>query len=541
MIKSHIANNPMVAARHVGAIAVLFLLAILQTWPLAAQFGTHLPGTHTGDNVTFAWNLWWMREAVASPAVEFFRTDRLFAPPGTALVLHTHTALLGMAGASLAAPLSVVSALGVLIIGCVFLNGATAYGLAWHVSRSFPASLLAGVTFGLSPVLALKLMGHFNLLCAWTLVLAVWFGLRALESGRTGPALIAGLVAGFTAWADYYLFVYATTVFAVIVAWRNVTARITVERRTKRLAGRVFFGLSVVTFVGAVAIIVSGGLVVTGLPIRISMRSPANLMTASWILLALGIFSTRRVRARFALSVPGQARRDLWVAGCAAIACVIAIAPLARYAVGLWLAGDYVEPPRVWRSAPRGIDLATLVLGPPLHGLVGPAVLARYGRLGIDVIEASAWLGMTAPILTVLALRTPGAVARPSMAGDCPRVLRVGARAVPDDRRRRHRHPSSAAVPPFHPGAGECAHARARPDRGIACHGSPRRVLGSVAAPPHRLPAGGSCRCRAIGDAVPARCHGSAARLCRAGDPWRGDRAGAALWLPGRLRCARCL
>src|SRR2546428_10338019 len=275
MIQSEISDEHMAASRHHAvAIGVLLLLAIAQTWPLVLHLGTHLPGTHAGDNVIFVWNLWWMREAWASPDAAFLHTDRLFAPVGTSLVLHTHSALLGVAGASLAAALPVVAALGVSIIGCVFLNGATAYGLAWHVTRSFPGALLAGVIFGVSPVLALRLMGHFNLLCAWTLVLAVWLGLRALETGRTRAAIAAGLAVGLAAWADYYLFVYAATILGIIAVSRNVTARVTAERRAQRWPGRVFLGLLLTTFLGALAILATGGTVTRDLPVTVSMRSP---------------------------------------------------------------------------------------------------------------------------------------------------------------------------------------------------------------------------------------------------------------------------
>jgi hypothetical protein len=397
----------MIAARHAGALGTLLLLAVLQTWPLAARLGTHLPGLHVGDNVAFAWNLWWMREAWASPGVTFFHTDYLFAPIGTSLVLHTHSALLGAGGASLGAALSPVAALGVAIIACVFLNGAAAYGLAWHVTRSSPAALLAGVIFSLSPVLAVRLMGHFNLICVWTLVLTVWLGLRALESGRTGTAVAAGLGLGLTAWTDYYLLVYAATILGVVLVWRNVTAQVTAERRARRWPGRVLLGLLAVSFLGAVAILVTGGTVMTRLPLPVSMRSPMNLMTASWVLLALSAVTTWRVRVRFAPGLQDRTRRDMQVAACALVACLVVIAPLVSHAWDLWRAGDYVEPPRFWRSAPLGADPATLVLGPPMHGLVGPAVRARYEHLGIDFMECAAWFGMTASILALLALRVP--------------------------------------------------------------------------------------------------------------------------------------
>jgi hypothetical protein len=183
--------------------------------------------------------------------------------------------------------------------------------------------------------------------------------------------------------------------------------QITAERRAQRWPGRVLLMLLAVTFLGAVAILVTGGTVVTRLPLLVSMRSPMNLMTASWTLLTLGAVATWRVRAGFALRAPDRTRGDAWVAGCALLACLAAIAPLAWHAVDLWRAGDYVEPPRFWRSAPLGADPATLVLGPPMHGLVGRAVRARYEQLGIDFVECAAWFGITASILALLALRMP--------------------------------------------------------------------------------------------------------------------------------------
>src|SRR5438093_630885 len=136
MIQSEISDEHMAASRHHAvAIGVLLLLAIAQTWPLVLHLGTHLPGTHAGDNV-----------------------------------------------------------------------------------------------------------------------IAVWLGVRALETGRTRSAIAAGLALGLTAWADYYLFAYAATILAIIAVSQNATTRITVERRASRWPGRVFLVALVMTFLGAVAI-----------------------------------------------------------------------------------------------------------------------------------------------------------------------------------------------------------------------------------------------------------------------------------------------
>ena len=76
-------------------------LAGVWTFPLALRMATNLPGAAPGDNVAFAWNFWWMRQALTTTGVTFFHTDRLFAPFGIDLTLHTHTALPAFVGATL--------------------------------------------------------------------------------------------------------------------------------------------------------------------------------------------------------------------------------------------------------------------------------------------------------------------------------------------------------------------------------------------------------------------------------------------------------
>ena len=52
----------------------------------------------------------------------------------------------------------------------------------------------------------------------------------------------------------------------------------------------------------------------------------------------------------------------------------VLVAPLAVNAVHLIVNGDYVTQQNFWRSAPDGIDLLTLALGNPFHGLWGASV-----------------------------------------------------------------------------------------------------------------------------------------------------------------------
>jgi hypothetical protein len=69
------------------------------------------------------------------------------------------------------------------------------------------------------------------------------------------------------------------------------------------------------------------------------------------------------------------------------------------------LRGEYVTQQYFWRSAPKGIDVATLVLGNPFHGVWGDAVQRLYESRGIDAVESTAWLGVAPVLLAAWALR----------------------------------------------------------------------------------------------------------------------------------------
>ena len=89
--------------RHVPVLAGFAALTIAWLWPVLRQPMEVIPGPGAGDNLTFVWNTWWMRHALANGQSPLW-TSMLFAPSGTGLALNTHFALPALAGAA-AAPL----------------------------------------------------------------------------------------------------------------------------------------------------------------------------------------------------------------------------------------------------------------------------------------------------------------------------------------------------------------------------------------------------------------------------------------------------
>src|SRR5205085_10521884 len=87
------------------------------------------------------------------------------------------------------------------------------------------------------------------------------------------------------------------------------------------------------------------------------------------------------------------------------MAFALAAAPILFNGIRLLRNGDYVSPRYFWRSAPKGIDAAALVLANPFQGLWGGVVQRQYSVARVDAIESVAWLGVVPLILAMYASR----------------------------------------------------------------------------------------------------------------------------------------
>ncbi len=395
--------------RHLAVAVCFAVFALLWTYPLPFRLFSAIPGD-LGDNVDFLWNTWWMREAVRSPAIDFFRTTRLFAPFGADLTLHTHTAFPSWIAAVVFDRLPIVAAHNLVILLLVAANGFAAYLLAWSRLRDHGAALLAGLIFGGAPFLAGHLMGHVNLIAAWTLPLFLLFYLRAVDSslsssptGARAAFVGAALCVAVTAYTDYYYLVYELVLAAGLwlTAIRPVDFHLLPKPAPKALLTAVAI-LLLIDLTTAFAIVVSGGFVGDIAGIHIAATRPTNVLAFGWLLLLIAFLA--RFRPVVAIGWPDRRRgreliRAVWPA---VLALAIGIVPLAILGTRLVLRGDYISAARSWRSGAPGVDLATLALGNPWHPITGPWTRALYQQLGIDKVEGSAWLGV-APLALLIA------------------------------------------------------------------------------------------------------------------------------------------
>jgi hypothetical protein len=395
---------------HVAAAFAMAALALAWSFPIAAVARTHLAGGGFSDNANFLWNLWWMREALGS-SERFFWTPYLFAPYGTDLTLHTHTALNAFAGATMFGGLPPLAALNVTILLSLFLNGFCAYLLAWRITGDTGAALIAGLVFGGSPYLAAHLNGHFNLTSAWTLPL---FALAAFASTtlRRAKALMAtgaaGVILGLTAYIDYYYVVYevAFAVGVFLLAARDWTLVARGATPASLRVARIFLTLAIVDLIVIAGILATGGFDVMAAGVHVLARDVFNPLQILWALLAVAAIAWwRPAMVSHPLEGWQPSRAVIALATIAAIGGAIAL-PILTSGAGLILRGEYVTQQYFWRNAPKGVDAATLLLGNPFHGVWGATVRASYDWLQIDPIESNAWLGIAPLILAGWTIRS---------------------------------------------------------------------------------------------------------------------------------------
>ena len=290
----------------------------------------------------------------------------------------------------------------------MLLNALGAYALVFDVLRDRRVAILAGIAFGGSPYIAAHLLGHFDLLTAWVLPVFALFMRRALEGGRILPAVACGVCVAVAAYSAYYHVVYLA-LFALaytLAAWRAI--RLWREPRAQRQAlftvRLIAIALLALDFFLIVMIAATGGFAFALGGVQVSARSVQNPLFLAWLLGAGWLLTKWRLRVhvqRPATEVFWRGIQALTVT--AAVFAVLSL-PLIAHAFGLMSSGRYVSQVYFWRSAPRGIDVLAPLLGNPFHPLYGRVTTRLYDSLGLDRIEAVAWIGIV-PFVVLLAGR----------------------------------------------------------------------------------------------------------------------------------------
>jgi len=218
--------------RQRGAILVLLaygLLAVVMTWPVAAQLGTHLPGI--GDDLwTHQWTFWWVKQSVLEGHDPFY-TRLLFHPYGVSLAFHNVAWLNIAVWLPLQAAIGGFAAYSLVFIAFLALNGFVMYLLAHELTGSPPAAFIGGLVYGFWPY-TLSHCDHPNLIVVCWIPLVLLYLHRTLEKGRRRDALLAALFLTLTGLTRWHLLIMGGVVvglYVLYVLWSKKSCR---TRRT---------------------------------------------------------------------------------------------------------------------------------------------------------------------------------------------------------------------------------------------------------------------------------------------------------------------
>ena len=171
-------------------IALLYLLlAVLMTWPVAAQLGTAYAGGRS-DLWMHQWTFWWVREALAAGQSPFF-TDLLYFPQGVSLTSHNIAWFNIAVWLPLQAVLGEVAAYNVLFIAIFALNGFTFYLFAREVTGRVRPLSWVGWSSASGPT-RFPIRPPQHDVDFWV-PLTLLFARRALRRGSVAYALLAGV------------------------------------------------------------------------------------------------------------------------------------------------------------------------------------------------------------------------------------------------------------------------------------------------------------------------------------------------------------
>jgi hypothetical protein len=228
---------------HATALAGYLALALVFTWPLAAEFERAIPGDGF-DGLQNYWNLWWVRRALLDLQTSPFFTRDLFFPSGASLYFHTLNFFNGL----WTLPLQLLGGLAVSYNGVVvFAFVLSGYG-AWLLSKEAfrriadggwsswqrdLAAFGAGFVFAFAPVRFAHLLGHMQVLSTeWLPFFVLAYvrmdrrrGGRVTREGRVlGPLLrraaLPAVFLALNALCDWYFVLYGLVLVGLVVVWR---------------------------------------------------------------------------------------------------------------------------------------------------------------------------------------------------------------------------------------------------------------------------------------------------------------------------------
>lgn len=259
--------------RWVGDLAVVagyVALTLFFTYPLVAQFTTHVPGTNV-DDLAFVWNIWWFKHAIFDLGTDPFSTNLIFYPVGVDMAFYTLAVLNDLLALPFVGVVGLVAASNLVLVFAFTMSAYGTYLLLRYLLADVPAvrgvrlaaAFVGGVVFAFAPSrFVYASLGHYNVVSAeWMPFYVLFFirmlrGLQAERDGRrpgSAPgrdAVAAGLFLSLALLVDlgYGFFLLFISLLLLAFTTRTVVFSVSFVRRAVLLALAALVPFSPVLF-----------------------------------------------------------------------------------------------------------------------------------------------------------------------------------------------------------------------------------------------------------------------------------------------------
>ena len=185
-------------------VAGLYLvLAVLMTWPLAADFIGSVPGG-AGDLWQNYWNFWWWKTALLDLGQHPYFSPMIFHPTGGKLIFLTHSPFNMLIALPITATLGPAAAYNFcILLGAldfrfrdVSARARTDLGSAWRFS--------GGAGLRIFPQTMEQILEHLNLVSLQFMPLTLFYFVRLNRVGEAGNVVRTGLCFALSALCSWH-------------------------------------------------------------------------------------------------------------------------------------------------------------------------------------------------------------------------------------------------------------------------------------------------------------------------------------------------
>jgi hypothetical protein len=190
------------ASRNLVVFLGYLLLAVIQTYPLVLQLGTHIPifqeasgwVTDERDPWHSLWLLWYTHYSVVELGRLPFSTDLLFSPKGVGLMYVSFIIISLLCALPLISLVGLIATYNLLILGSLAGSGYATFLLVNYLTQNSRAAFLAGLVFAFSPFHMVRSLEQlFMVMSAVWLPLYVLFLCKGMRSGNTIHLFLAAV------------------------------------------------------------------------------------------------------------------------------------------------------------------------------------------------------------------------------------------------------------------------------------------------------------------------------------------------------------